>query len=167
MNVFTSFGGWPNALCLPLPHLRFFLLAFVSLMTRFSCGSGLTQKGFLSRDSQHLFARRFHRQHRLQQIALMASVANRTQPARFGMVLIIHFRHVLYQQHPLLLLHHRLGLLQVRTHELFIAGLRTLQEAVRRFGGALASQLLGQRRHRISCQCIGDLHRSLPPSLIP
>src|SRR3989442_1269781 len=96
----------------------------------------------------------------------MASVADGTQPTCFGMVLVIHFRHILNQQDPLLLLHEAVRLLQVGTHQLFIARLCTLQEAVGRFGACRPPQLLGQRGHRISCQSTGDLDRSLRPSLI-
>src|SRR6266566_1155292 len=96
----------------------------------------------------------------------MASVADGTQPTCFGMVLVIHCRHILNQQDPLLLLHEAVRLLQVGTHQLFIARLCTLQEAVGRFGACRPPQLLGQRGHRISCQSTGDLDRSLRPSLI-
>src|SRR5437016_13903310 len=96
----------------------------------------------------------------------MASVADGTQPPCFAMLLVIHFRHILKQQDPLLLLHEAVRLLQVGTHQLFIARLCTLQEAVGRFGACRPPQLLGQRGHRIACQSTGDLDRSLRPSLI-
>jgi len=98
MNVFTSLGGWPNALDLPLPHQRFFVLSLASLMAGFSYGSRLTQKGFLRRDPQNVLAARFHGYHRLQQIALMGCLfANLTSPACFGMQGTIHFGGILDQ----------------------------------------------------------------------
>jgi hypothetical protein len=78
VDVLTALWCRPNALGLSLPHLRLFLLAFVALMTRFSRGGWYTQTGFLSRDPQNLLAPWLHGQHRLQQIALMAPIADWT-----------------------------------------------------------------------------------------
>ena len=63
---------------LPLPHLRLFLHAFVTLLAGFSLGSRLPQKRFLGGDAKHLLALRLDGQHRLQQVALMMGASDRT-----------------------------------------------------------------------------------------
>src|ERR1700681_2024086 len=126
MNVLALLGCLSNLLCLPKPHRRFFLFAFIALVTCFTTWSRLPQKRFLCRYSQDVPVRWIDRQDRLQQVALrMISFTNRTQSPGSWMMGVVHLRHVLNQQDPFLLLHHRLRLLQMGSDELFIARLST------------------------------------------
>jgi len=117
--------------------------AFGPLLAAFSGWGGLPQKRFLCGNPKHLLALRLHGQDRLQQIPMMIALPNRTQPTRGGMVLVIDLGGILDQYHPTRLLrsHQGLRLLQMRTHQPFIADLRTLQKAIGRFAGGVTAQL--------------------------
>ena len=149
-----------NGLHTAFPHLRFPLTS-LALPPGFPLGSRLTQEGFLMGDAQHLATGRFDRQHALQQEAVVGAIADGTQPAGRGMLLIVHFGRVLDQQHSLRLAHLCSRLLEMRADQLLIADLRRLQEAVGRVRLRLASHLLGQGGGWINCYGRCHRHRSL------
>ena len=99
------------------PHLRF-PLALLSLALGFSLRRWLTQEGLLLRNPQHFATLRQHRQHGLQQEALMAPAADGTQARGRGMRVIVQVGRVLDQQHLRLLTSRFPRLLQMRADQL-------------------------------------------------
>ncbi len=116
--------------------------------------------------AQHLATGRFDSQHRLQQEAVVAAIADGTQSRGRGMVLIVHFGRVLDQQHLLVVSHGLSRLLDMRADQLLIADLRRLQEAIGRKPRRLASHLLGQGGRRVSSDGCSHRHRSLGTTLM-
>ncbi len=107
-------------------------------------GTRLEQKRLLMHQSQNLPRLGFHRQHTLEQIAVMAVLANGTQSLRLGMLLIVHLRRILKQQNPLVLARGLAALLQMGSHQLLIVHIGALQHAIGGMQSRFALHLLGQ-----------------------
>ena len=147
------------------PYLRL-ARALLALPPRFSLGSRVSQERFLLHQTQHLPTLGHHRQHALQQVAMMGPIADRSQSRRRGMLLVVHFRRILDQQHLPLLPRLRARLLHMRAHQLLIGHPRRLQEAIGRLQGRFLLHLRRQGGGRI----MGDGRRhddgSLAPALV-
>jgi hypothetical protein len=77
VNPLLALCGLTNGLDTALPHLRL-ALPELTLPFAFSFGRCLTQKGFLMGDAEHLPTERIDGQHRLQQEAVGAAIADGT-----------------------------------------------------------------------------------------
>ena len=148
------------------PDLRF-PLTLLSLTLGFSLRRWLTQEGFLLRNPEHLATLGQHRQHRLQQKALMAPGTDGTQARRCGMRVIVHVRRVLDQQHLCLLTSRFSRLLQVWADQLLIADTGVLQEAIGSMQSPLIGHLPGQGGTGLTGDAGCDLDGSSGASLIP
>ena len=111
--------------------------------------------------TQHFSTLGHHCQHALQQVAMMGSVANRPQSGGRGMLLVVHFRRILDQQHLPLLARLCSRLRHMRPDELLIAHVGHLQEAIGCFCGRLILHLLRQGGRWM----VGDRARDLDGSL--
>jgi len=97
---------------------------------------------------------------------VLAAVADGSQPARGGMVLVVHLGGILDQQHLLVLSGLRARLLQVRPQQLFIGHIGCLQEAIGRLHGRLLLHLGGQGACRVARAGASHRYRALGPALI-
>ena len=144
-------GRRADGLHTALPHLRL-ARALLPLPLGFALGSWLTQKRLLMHQPQYLATLRYHSQHALQQIAVMGAVADGSQPRGRGVLLVVHFRRILDQQHLLLLARLRSRLRHMRPDQLLIGHIRRLQEAIGRLQRCLIRHLCGQG----GCWMLGD-----------
>src|SRR6266487_3558584 len=116
-------SAWPaNGSHSPQPHPTFSLPILALLAALFlalaTTRSGLSHKGFLGRDAEHLLIGRTHREHRLQKKAHVGSIANGSQPLGRTFIAIVQLRGILHHQHhPFLLLRLLLRLLPMRSAE--------------------------------------------------
>ena len=116
--------------------------------------------------TQHLATAGQHRQHALQQIAVMAAVADGTQSRGRGMVLLVHFGGLLDQQDLLGLAGLRARLLHMGADQLLIGHIGRLQEAIGRLRGRFILHLGGQGACRVVGDGLRQRHRALGPALI-
>ena len=87
-----------DGLHLAHPDVRFALLALVPVRPPFSLGSRNTHKGFLREAPQHRSGGRMHRQHRLEEKATPAFVANLAHAADLVPMRQINVGRILHQQ---------------------------------------------------------------------
>jgi hypothetical protein len=130
--------------CTLRSHTRFLALALQALPLPFAFGHVAAPKRLLVHQSQNLPRLRLHRQHTLEQIAVMTVIANGTQSLCLGMLLIVHLRSILNQQNPLVLARGLAALLQMGSHQLLIVHIWALQHAIGPVQSRFALHLLGQ-----------------------